>query len=239
MSSLLEVVGMVSARPEAERPVEFADPGYTDMLRKLTAEAIGTGFIVFTAGATAHSGTTLTPLATGAVLMAMVYAGAPVSGAHYNPAVTLAALIRGRIRTGAACGYWLTQVMAALVAALMVRVVIDSPPLRAPNPSGYPLDDAVAVEWLFTFALAYVVLSVSTTAGTPANSFYGLAIGAIAAVGGIAVGGVSGAAFNPAIVLGGTVVGLFAPVALPYVLAELLGGAIAGVAFRLLNPAAE
>jgi aquaporin Z len=84
--------------------------------------------------------------------------------------------------------------------------------------------------------LAFVVLNVATSADHPDNSFYGLAIGFTVAAGAIAVGGISGGAFNPAVVLGGTVMGLFAPITLVYIIAQLIAGAAAGFAFRALNP---
>jgi aquaporin Z len=96
--------------------------------------------------------------------------------------------------------------------------------------------DAFLVELLFTFALAYVMLNVATSKDHPDNSFYGLAIGSTVMVGAVAVGGISGGAFNPAVVLGGTLMGLFPWTALIYLVAELLAGVAAGLAFRALTP---
>ncbi|MFI9509683.1 aquaporin [Nocardia sp. NPDC052566] len=204
---------------------------------KLAVEAIGTFFLVFTVGAAVHSGGTLAPLAIGAVLMVMVYAGGHISGGHYNPAVTLAALVRGRIEPLVAVGYWLVQVVAGLVAALVVRLVVGDAHGDALNPSGHMLADALAVEFLFTFALAYVVLNVATSADHPNNSFYGLAIGFTVAAGAIAVGGISGGVFNPAVLFGGLVMGLFGASTLLYLIVQLLAGAAAGLVFRALNRA--
>jgi aquaporin Z len=95
---------------------------------------------------------------------------------------------------------------------------------------------ALAVELLFTFALAFVVLNVATSQDHPDNSFYGLAIGFTVTVGAVAVGGISGGAFNPAVVVGGAAMGLFAWSTLIYVVAQLVAGACAGVVFRLLSP---
>ncbi|WP_084532389.1 aquaporin [Nocardia miyunensis] len=210
-----------------------ADP-VLEAARRLTVEAIGTFFLVFAVGATAHSGTALAPLAAGVVLMVMVYAGEHVSGGHYNPAVTFAVLIRGGIRPGAACAYWLTQIMAGLVAALVVPAVVDS---RLPDhidPTGRVLADCIAVEFLFTFALAYVVLNV--TAGGLPHPCQGLAIGSTVAAGAIIVGGISGGAFNPAVVLGAITMNLFAPATLLYIPAQLAGAGTAGAVFRWLRP---
>src|SRR3981081_3522391 len=77
--------------------------------RKMIVEFIGTFFLVFTVGAAVRSGAALATLAIGAALMVMVYAGGHISGGHYNPAVTLAALVRGRIGGRDASRYWIAQ----------------------------------------------------------------------------------------------------------------------------------
>ena len=98
----------------------------------------------------------------------------------------------------------------------------------------------LVVEFLFTFALCYVVLNVATAKDTENNSFYGLAIGFTVAAGAFAVGSVSGGAFNPAIAVGASVLGMFAWSNIwIYLLAELAGGAVAAAAFRLTQPVAE
>jgi aquaporin Z len=200
-------------------------------------EAIGTLFLVFTVGATVRAGNTLAPFATGGVLAAMIYAGGHVSGAHYNPAVTFAVLVRGRIRLREAAGYWLAQTIGGLLAAAAVTAIIP----RAHTPSSPEPGPTIAAifiaEVVFTFALAYVVLNVATSRDHPDNSFYGLAIGAVVLAGALAVGPVSGGAFNPAVVLGGAAMGMFAGSPLwVYVVAQLVAGGTAGAVFRALNP---
>jgi aquaporin Z len=204
--------------------------------RKLAVELIGTFFLVFTVGASVRGGTSLAPLAIGIVLMVMIYAGGHISGGHYNPAVTVAALVRGRLGFGEAVGYWVAQMVAGVLAALVVRAVIAPGAASTLALSGRGLADALVVELLFTFALCYVVLNVATSKDHPNNSFYGLAIGFTVLAGAVAVGGISGAAFNPAVVLGGAVMGLFPWVALSYLVVQVLAGAAAGFAFRALNP---
>ena len=207
---------------------------------KYAVEAIGTFFLVFTVGAAVGSHSALAPLGIGAALMVMVYAGGHLSGGHYNPAVTLAALVRHRIGVRDAVAYWLSQIGAGLIAALLVRTVIDPTQTTATATmtlGGSTLLAAFVVELLFTFALAYVVLNVATSKDHPDNSFYGLAIGFTVVAGAIAVGGISGGAFNPAVALAGAAMGIFAwPTLWVYLLAQVIAGAAAGVAFRALNP---
>ena len=91
-------------------------------------------------------------------------------------------------------------------------------------------------EFLFTFALVYVVLNSATAKGTAGNSFYGLAIGFTVMVGAFAVGPVSGGAFNPAVGLGVTVMGLADITHLiVYLIADFLGGAVAALVFNALD----
>lgn len=204
---------------------------------KYATEAIGTLFLVFTIGAAVRSGNPLAPLGIGAILMAMIYAGGHVSGAHYNPAVTLAVLVRRRIDLQSAIGYWVAQFAGSLAGAAIVASVIagsDTKPLAL---SGHAMVAAVVVEFLFTFALCYVVLNVATSKHHPDNSFYGLAIGFTVVAGAIAVGGISGGAFNPAVVVGGIATGAISWSMLgAYLAAQVLASVAAGVAFRALNP---
>ena len=184
---------MVTVCPVASAPAHAATVHTVPALRTVIVEFIGTFFLVFTVGASVRSGAALAPLAIGAALMVMVYAGGHISGGHYNPAVTLAALVRGRIGSRRAGGYWMAQLLGGLGAAWVVGATI--PPCGAGGCSrGRALVSALVVELLFTFALAYVVLNVATSKDHPDNSFYGLAIGFTVLAGAIAVGGISGGA---------------------------------------------
>jgi aquaporin Z len=207
---------------------------------KYAVEAIGTFFLVFTIGAAVGSHSALAPLAIGAALMVMIYAGGHLSGGHYNPAVTLAALIRHRIGVRDAVAYWLSQIGAGLIAALLVRTVIDPTQTAATATmtlNGPTLLAAFVVELLFTFALCYVVLNVATSKDHPTNSFYGLAIGFTVLAGAVAVGGISGGAFNPAVTFAGAVMQIFAwPTLWVYLVAQVIAGAAAGLTFLALNP---
>ena len=207
---------------------------------KYAVEAIGTFFLVFTVGAAVGSGSPFAPLGIGAVLMVMIYAGGHLSGGHYNPAVTLAVLVRRRIGLRDAAAYWVVQLGAGLLAAVVVRTIVDPTRMAAAATmtlSGRTLLAAFVVELLFTFALCYVVLNVATSKSHPDNSFYGLAIGFTVVAGAFAVGAISGGAFNPAVSLGAAVMGMFAwPTLWVYLVAQVLAGIAAGVTFLALNP---
>jgi aquaporin Z len=206
--------------------------------QKLAAELIGTFFLVFTVGATVYSGSPFAPLAIGASLMVMVYAGGHISGGHFNPAVTLAALVRGRISPRESVMYWITQLVAGLLAALVARGIVTRGHVATLTLSGHGMTAAFVAELLFTFALTYVVLNVATSRDHARNSFYGLAIGFTVVVGAFAVGAISGGVFNPAVLLGGAVMGLFGWSTLwIYLVAQILAAMAAGSTFRLLNPA--
>src|SRR4249920_1098853 len=173
-------------------------------MNKYIAEFIGTFFLVLTIGCTvigAGAGV-IAPLAIGAALMVMIYAGGHISGGHYNPAVTLAVLVRGRIGIGDAVGYWITQVVGGVIAGVLARAVVNPATVKTLTLSGHTEAAAAVVELLITFALCYVVLNVATSKDQPGNQFFGLAIGFTVAAGAFAVGGISGGAFNPAVTLG-------------------------------------
>ncbi|WP_225993401.1 aquaporin [Actinomadura rudentiformis] len=206
-------------------------------VRSYAAEFIGTFFLVFTIGCTVLAKAPLAPLAIGAVLMVMVYAGGHVSGAHFNPAVTLAVMLRGRIGLRDAAVYWVVQVVAAVLAALAAEYVVDPAQVAALSPSGRDIMVVILAEVLFTFALAYVVLNVATSKDHPDNSFYGLAIGFTVAAGAFAVGGLSGGVFNPAVAVGAGTMGLIAWSKIwIWLVVTLAGGAAAAGAFLVLNP---
>jgi aquaporin Z len=138
--------------------------------------------------------------------MVMVFAGGHISGGHFNPAVTLAVWIRGKCHTKDLVPYWIAQILAAFVAAYLVgkiKMAGAAQPLALAS-----WKPAFVAEFLFTFALCWVVLNVATAKGTAGNSYYGLAIGMTVMVGAFAVGGVSGGAFNPAVATGITRMGL-------------------------------
>jgi aquaporin Z len=208
-----------------------------DAIRKYVVELIGTFFLVFTVAVSSLSRSTFTPLAAGAALMVMVYAGGHISGGHYNPAVTMAALWRRRIGLRDAGAYWAVQLVAGLIAGVIAHAVVDPGSVTTLHPVGRAVVAVAFVEFLFTFALCYVVLNVATSKDQADNSFFGLAIGFTVLAGAFAAGGISGGAFNPAVSLGAAAGGLFAWSTLwVYIVVEAVAGIAAGVTFLALNP---
>jgi aquaporin Z len=230
----------VISEPAVTGPVtagETATSFAAEAARKYAVEFIGTFFLMFAVANSMLSGGTFTPLAAGATLMVMVYAGGHISGGHYNPAVTVAVLVRGRIGLRDAVGYWIAQFVGGVIAGVLARAIVNPAHVAALNLSGHHMTAAALVELFITFALAYVVLNVATSRDHPNNGFYGLAIGFTVAAGAFAVGGISGGVFNPAVALGGATAGILAGSTIwVYLLVELAAGALAGLAFRALNP---
>jgi aquaporin Z len=218
-------------------------------MRNYATEFLGTFFLVLTVGLTVLNGSPLAPLAIGSSLMIMVYMGGHVSGGHYNPAVSLAVLLCGKMSSVAEFAmYVVSQLAGAIAAALVVYGVMGRSFAPAPGAEA-SIPSALLIELLFTFALALVVLNSAASAKTHGNSFYGLAIGFTIVVAAAAGGPVSGGAFNPAVgvgpilvnalVGGGTISYLWL-----YVIAPLLGGALAAGMFAFqerepLQPHAE
>jgi aquaporin Z len=229
---------MAGVTTREEAPVYAAPaPQLGLATRKYATEFIGSFFLTFAVGVAALSGSVFVPLAAGATLMVMIYAGGHISGGHYNPAVTLAALVRGRIGVGDAVAYWIFQVVGGVAAGALARAVVNPAAVKTLTLSGHTEAAAAVVEVLITFALCYVVLNVATSKDQPNNGFFGLAIGFTVAAGAFAVGGISGGAFNPQVAIGGATAGLFAWSTIwVYLLVELAAGVAAGLAFRALNP---
>ena len=204
-------------------------------IKKYVVEFIGTFFLVLTVGATgiASRPDVIPALAIGSVLMVMIYAGGHISGAHYNPAVTVAVFLRGRCAAADVLPYWIAQLAGAAAASgiLLAFKTAKAITLDANVPAGF------ASEFFFTFALAYVVLNVATAKATAGNSYFGLAIGFTVVAGAFSVGHVSGGAFNPAVAFGAMIMGMLPWAKLwLYLAAQLLAAGAAGLLFNWLNP---
>jgi aquaporin Z len=209
-------------------------------MNKYIAEFIGTFFLVLTVGCTVIGAGTgvIAPLAIGAALMVMVFAGGHISGAHYNPAVTIGVFIRGKVNATDVVPYVVAQLAGAALAAMAVTKSLRAG--AAVTPIAPHVGPALLAEFLFTFALVYVVLNAATAEGTSGNSFYGLAIGMTVTTGAFAVGDISGGAFNPAVALGICLLGIstWANIWI-YLVANFAAAIVAALIFQLINPAMQ
>jgi aquaporin Z len=207
-------------------------------MKKYIVEFIGTFFLVLTVGNTVINGGPgmIPPLAIGSMLMVMIFAGGHISGGHFNPAVTLAVWLRGKCPASDVAGYMVAQVAAGMVAAFVVLFMKGHPTVAPMEFKGGPLVPLLA-EFLGTFALAYVVLNVATAKANSNNSFYGLAIGFTVVANAFSLGGYSGGAFNPAVAVGITTMGLNSVSNIwIHLIADFAGGAAAAAMFRHVSP---
>lgn len=204
-------------------------------MKNYLTELIGTFFLVFVIGLTGN------PVAIGCILMVMVYMGGHISGAHYNPAVTLAILLRKKIEAKEAVMYMIFQVAGAILAAATYYFIVGKTFSPAPNHDMNILKPLL-IEILFTFALALVVLNAATHSKTAGNSFYGLAIGFTVLAAAFAGGGISGGAYNPAVGTGPVLIDAVFGDAHSlshlwlYIVGPFTGGAAAAVVFKMVNP---
>ena len=205
-------------------------------MNKYITEFIGTMFLVLVVGVAGIGGVAgdLAPVAVGAILMVMVYAGGHISGAHYNPAVTLAVLIRGKINLGDALTYWIAQIGGALAAWALAKFIFEVE--GSPTSAIKSVSQGLGAEILGTFALAYVVLNVATAKANNGNSFYGLAIGFTVLACAFTFRSYSGAAFNPAVAIGASLMkGVWTDLWV-YLVGNFGGGALAALVFNMNSP---
>ncbi|MEI6389753.1 MAG: aquaporin [Verrucomicrobiota bacterium] len=206
-------------------------------MNKYLVEFIGTFFLVFTVGMCVikPDAGNFAPLAIGAALMIMVYAGGHISGGHYNPAVTIAVWLRGKCPGSDVPGYIASQVVAGVAAAVLALYLKGNPQL---TPQDLKVVPSLVAEFLGTFALCWVVLNTATAKETAGNSNYGLAIGFTVMTMAYALGGISGGAFNPAVAVGITIMNLVKGANLwIHLVADFGGGVAAALAFKALSTA--
>ncbi|MGC2486127.1 MAG: MIP family channel protein [Acidimicrobiales bacterium] len=233
------------------------------MSRKLLAEFLGTAILVFfgvgvatlsfgfgATGASFAAGVVATALAFGLTLMALAYSVGPISGCHVNPAVTIGALVAGRISLKDAIGYWVAQFAGGIAGALVLWGVFSTSPLYSRATTGLGTDGwgaashihigaggAFITEAILTAVFVFVILAVTDKAAHVATAamVIGLTLTAIHLVG-IPITGTSvnpARALGPALVVGGTAirqVWLF-------IVAPLVGGVLAALLYRVFHPA--
>lgn len=205
-------------------------------MKRYFVEFIGTFFLVLTVGCTVAlgNGTPFAPIAIGFALMIMVYAGGYISGGHYNPAVSLGAALRGALEWKYLVMYWIFQLLGAFAAGL---IVISFMEVLKPVPvNNFYLYNLVFAEFLFTFALVYVVLNTATSPRTEGNSYYGLAIGSTVTVGAFAVGSICLAAFNPAVAVAAGMLHLAGwKTVMITISSNIFGALVAALVYRLTS----
>jgi len=203
-------------------------------MNKYVVEFIGTFFLVLAVVCTVNSdfGGAFQPIAIGGMLMVMIFAGGHISGAHFNPAVTLGVWIRGKCATSDVPGYIIAQLLGGALAAFIGGSLLGKVPAAAA--SNMDMLQGGVAEVLGTFALVWVILNVATAKSNAGNSFYGLAIGFTVTACAYTLGGFgSGGCFNPAVALGTFMNGLNTGANIgPIIIANLLGGALAAFAFK-------
>lgn len=220
---------------------------------KLVAEFVGTFFLVLTVGCNVLTGSVGAALSIGAILMAMIFALGPVSGAHLNPAVTLSVLLSSNSRKdidhkgsppmdfGTACMYVLVQLIAGMCAGWTYVTICGTSFTLAPI-GKFSWHTAACVEVLYTCALCYVVLNVATVKGEE-NEYFGLAIGFTVTAAALAIGSISGCSLNPAVSVGAAMATAFDKGLMlgtahlnMYIWAPLVGGALSAVLFKMVRP---
>jgi aquaporin Z len=220
---------VLDERASRERPTP-------ELTRKLAVEFIGTFFLVFTLCTATNLKTgagALAPLAIGPVLMVMVFAGGHISGGHHNPAVSTSVLVRGKLSSSDWIGYVLVQLSAAVIGGLLARAINGAGHETARTQHFEDSRRRVRIHLRARIRCP----NVATAKATEGDAFYGLAIGFTVTAGAFAVGGLSGGAFNPAVALGASVLGIFTwSHYWIYVLATLLRGTVAARTFRYLQP---
>lgn len=201
-------------------------------MNKYLTEFVGTFFLVLTITLAVISEQPLAALAIGGILMVMIFMGGHISGGHYNPAVSLAALMRGVLPASDFPMYLIAQIAGGIAAAFLGNYLADGSVAIAPG-DGVDAVRALITEILYTFALALTVLRVATTKATANNSFYGLAIGFTVVAAAISAGWLSGGAFNPAVGLGLALAGGTLSTVWIYIVGPLIGGALAALFYQV------
>ncbi|RNF27235.1 aquaporin 9 [Trypanosoma conorhini] len=208
---------------------------------EVVAEFVGTFLFVLTIPLASLGVGSLAPLPIGFMLAAMTFSFGYISGAHFNPAVTFATLINGKISLKKALFYMLAQIVAAFLAALYGSAIVGLDiPVPSTDVSLVSVWQALLCEMVYTFALASVVLHVNYSRQR-GNEFYGFAIGMTVLSASFAVGGFTGGAFNPAVATGTQLVGCIGGKCKPliffwiYWAAPLGGSLLASIAYQILD----
>lgn len=204
---------------------------------KVLMELIGTAALVMTIQLSVGAGSPMAPIAIGIVLVASIYAGGPISGGHYNPAVSLSMFLRGALTFDNLILYWMFQIGGGLCGALLGGLIGGKAVVVAKGPDFYLLQ-AFLAELVITALLCLTVLATVTNSKTDGNAYYGVAIASVILVGIVTCAPISGAAFNPAVAFSLAIVHGISKIAymLWIVLAQAAGGVAGAALFYLVAP---
>ncbi len=192
-------------------------------------EFIGAFFLVFAVGMVTltPSAGTIAPFVAGLTLLLMIAIGGRISGGHYNPAVTLACLFKGDLKLEKAVYYWIFQLVGAGIASVIVLFLKDYPSTTSLSIS---IGHVLIVEFIYTFALVFAALVTSLVKHPLSALLTAIAVGLVVATGGVTVGSISGGAFNPAVVFGSAIMGIYAwKIVWVFILANIAGSFVAAV----------
>jgi len=227
-------------RPEEKDDEATEAPASYELPSKVLSEFLGTYFLVLTVGLNVIGGSKAPVFSIAASLMCMIFALGTCSGAHFNPAVTIAIMAAGRDKCSPKDGgiYIVVQIIAGIAAAFTYTAMEGKSFPLGPG-KGYGWAEAAVAEIMFTFLLAFVVLSVATVK-SPLSEYFGLAIGSCVTAGGYAIGAVSGGSLNPAVSFGigvsGTLAGGAVVNCVIYSIFEIIGGCLAAGVFMATHP---
>mmetsp|Transcript_97513 Transcript_97513/g.281373 ORF Transcript_97513/g.281373 Transcript_97513/m.281373 type:complete len:444 (+) Transcript_97513:106-1437(+) len=203
---------------------------------RYVSEFVGTYLLVVTVGCNVLSGSAVwAALSAGCVLMVAVYALSASSGAHFNPAVSLAMGLVGKLPWDEVCIYAVVQTLAGGLGAGTYLVMFEKSFTLRPG-DGYSIWHAGAVEGLYTFMLCFVYLNSVCKRHTDRDQLFGLAIGAVIVAGGYAAGHISGGCFNPALAFGIDVTSGKLFLSIVYAACQLLGGGLASTLYLVVRP---
>merc|ERR1719203_2432863 len=186
----------------------------------------------------------IAPLAVGFIVIAMIYAFGHISGAHFNPAITIAVWIRGFITPIDAFIFIIVQLLGSFAGALLAWIITDRVPYVMPGydeiSDDVPQGRCLVAEIIYSFAICVVVINVATTESQRGNFFYGVSIGMTVAAGLASVQKISGGCFNPALGTALSITHTFKEHGTIqyiwiYLLGPVIGAVLAGFSFYVIN----
>jgi aquaporin Z len=206
------------------------------MQRALVIEAVGTGVLVIIIAMASVNAGVMAPLAIGLGLAALVYMGGPVSGAHYNPAVSLCLAMTRALPMERLGPYAAAQCVGAIVGASVACAMTGEAVVPAPGVD-VAWWRALITEAVFTFMLCIVIIGAAVAPASKGRGYFGLAIGLTILAAALAGGPISGGVYNPGVALGLAALGLSRGIDASHVWLYLIGPVIGALAATLLSPA--